>query len=214
MLQLVLQAEPCGNLNLDTDNAEALGLGGLDEEQLKLVSSMVLNRPVCATEAACSLLNIPIVQMSERVYYFKSQPLQFRTRRVVNSFIVNEELPIGMYMARPVELEDVTFCDYFTLYEVFGSKEGDIKKGYTYVAPDWLQRQVRMTQQIFAVIFNAKMMFFPNNDTCPACVPMTRFSRLTTLGPHGSQTTTQHIAQSDFSTTCCYSKCPSERKRT
>lgn len=129
-------------MNLDTKNAEALGLGGLDEEQLKLVSSMVLNRPVCATEAACSLLQIPIVQMSETVHYFKSQPLQFRTRRVVNSKIVKEDLPIGIYMARPKELEDVTFCDYFTQYEVFGQRDGVTKKGFEYVGRDWLERKM------------------------------------------------------------------------
>lgn len=67
MLKYALKAEPSGELILDSRLAARLGIKGLSEQQLKLLSGTVLSKPVSLCEAALACLQIPIVQRSESV---------------------------------------------------------------------------------------------------------------------------------------------------
>jgi hypothetical protein len=57
-----MKCEPHGPINLNKKNAERLGLHGASNAQLKLISSLIIAKPVSPSEAALACLQIPIIQ--------------------------------------------------------------------------------------------------------------------------------------------------------
>jgi hypothetical protein len=57
-----MKCEPHGPINLNKKNAERLGLHGASDAQLKLISSLIIAKPVSPSEAALACLQIPIIQ--------------------------------------------------------------------------------------------------------------------------------------------------------
>lgn len=118
MLKYALKAEPSGELNLDSDLADRLGIRDLSREQLKLLSAAILSRPVSPCEAALACLQIPIVQRSEAVAYIDSSPPALRSRRFTK-WAKSPVLPsVDLYCGRPAALHNITFTAYFKNYVI------------------------------------------------------------------------------------------------
>ena len=77
---LQLKVEPSGKLSIDADAARSLGLVGLSDHQLQLITAFLLSRPVCASEAALYLLEIQTIYKSGPVTYIHSAPSTDRFR--------------------------------------------------------------------------------------------------------------------------------------
>lgn len=78
---------------------------------------MVLARPVAPCEAACLLLNIPLVYMSEDVTYIPLQSPATRTRGISKSHNTLTSSTQEVYSRRPPQLNDILLPDYFKQYE-------------------------------------------------------------------------------------------------
>lgn len=64
-----MQCEAVGALTYDDHCARNLGLGHLDLPQRKLISGMVLSKPVSPQEATLIMLGLPLVMSSEKVTF-------------------------------------------------------------------------------------------------------------------------------------------------
>ena len=117
LLKYAVKCEPAGSMNIDLANASVLGLSSLSEIQLKLVSSAILSRTISGSEAALSCLKIKTIHRSDSVTFIDSSPPEKRTSiyRKVSGICLHST---QVYAQRPVNLSDLTFYDYFTMYEV------------------------------------------------------------------------------------------------
>ena len=117
---MLMQTEPIGKMVLDTTSAKRLGLHGLDNTQMQLISTYITTKPVSPCEAALTLLEIEIVRKSSAVYFQDSSPPDMRTTRRRGSGPTAEIIvpSIDLWCARPQALEDTTFFDYFVNYDV------------------------------------------------------------------------------------------------
>jgi hypothetical protein len=98
----------------DTDNAERLGFTGSDE-QLQLLSSMVLAKTVSPCEAAAALAGFPVVDKTCKVVYIPTFPPEQRCQPVGKAKVVI--IPkVELYCGRPTEFEDLTLTKYFKQY--------------------------------------------------------------------------------------------------
>jgi hypothetical protein len=109
LLKYALKAEPQGSLRIDAQAAKSLGLEGVSDTCLKVISSFVLSKLVSPSEAAMSLLELPVVERDSAVLYCDSSPPQMRTRTIqAHCTIVHH---VDSYCARPPVLEHMTFYD-------------------------------------------------------------------------------------------------------
>ncbi len=118
---------------LNTVTAKRLGLQGLDNTQLQLVSTYITSKPVSPCEAALTLLEIDIVKKSSKVNFKDSSPPNSRTtrRKGKGSEVIIPS--IDLWCARPNELEAIGFFQYFKLYETSTKKPS---KKHTLVGTD------------------------------------------------------------------------------
>jgi ATP-dependent exoDNAse (exonuclease V) alpha subunit len=117
VLKYALKAEPSGRLRIDAEAAQRLGLVGLSDSELSLISAMVLSKPVSPCEAALHLLRIDTVRMPP-VLYVASTPPELRTRLVTGAAQRGKAkpAPVDLYCSRPPSLHEVTFTQYFKQY--------------------------------------------------------------------------------------------------
>jgi len=110
-----MKCEPHGKLNLNTKNAEQLGLLNASITQLQLVSNLIICKPVSPIETTFVCLEIPIVQKSWSVKYIDSKPPLFQTK-LVTIFLKLGFHPIDIYIFIPTIFENLTFMQYFKQY--------------------------------------------------------------------------------------------------
>jgi hypothetical protein len=119
----VSKAEPEDLVQFNQESADLLGLTHLTEQQKKLVTGMVLARPVSATEAAAVLLGIPIMEATIKVEYIDTNPPDTQRRSIGrNGAATSTALPVEKYAARPDCMRHYTFMRYFKEIEPWGSK--------------------------------------------------------------------------------------------
>ena len=119
-----MKSEPLGNLSLGPDVADALHLQDMSTDQLRLISNMVLAKPVSPAEAAVLTLQHPLVEVSrgDFVTYICISLPNGRSAVLRNSKACTH--PIDKYCQRPSQLNDVTFKRYFAEYDVRGQAGG------------------------------------------------------------------------------------------
>ena len=69
-----MKCEPHSPINLNKKNAKCLGLHRASDTQLKLISSLIIAKPVSPSEATFACLQIPIIQKNIVVKYIDSKP--------------------------------------------------------------------------------------------------------------------------------------------
>ncbi|KAK9827574.1 hypothetical protein WJX74_011054 [Apatococcus lobatus] len=118
VLKYAMKSEPIGNLSLGGEVAEALHLQDMSGDQLRLISNMVLAKPVSPAEAAVLMLQHPLVEVSrgDAVMYVCSSLPSGRSMTLRNSRPCTH--PIDKYCKRPPTLSEVTFKAYFAEYDV------------------------------------------------------------------------------------------------
>ena len=186
VLKYTTKCEPSGPINLSPDDAAHIGLHGLTEAQCKLVSAVVLSRPVSPCEAALTMVQSgPYGQLVE--FTFKPEVINCRPPHVRTRIL--KELAAGAgnshagvatnhlqeYMVRD-GLPDVTFYDYFTYYErekpgTYTHKQLSQKYKFKKVSTDSSGRDV---------------FFRVPRDAPPDAVPSKRRVRFTTYSPASS----------------------------
>ena len=102
VLKYAAKEEPTGELHVDEQVIEALGIHGISVHQAQLAVSVVLAKPFSPTEAYCVLTNIPIIEFGPgiEVTYIDTQPPEKRTRLTYNGHISTP--PVDTYAGRPV----------------------------------------------------------------------------------------------------------------
>ena len=148
LLKYVNKMEPHGNMTLDEASAKALGIKDMTLEQLKCAAGMFISKPVSVTEASMHLLGQSILTKSstlsctyistptpdKRACIF-AHPAAARTNSKVTTHAIDQ------YVARPTQLEAVTFYDYHRKYL---RREAKYKKAmpHTYIGTDTLGQHV------------------------------------------------------------------------
>ncbi len=127
VLKYSMKAEPEGTLNLNPINAKCLGLEGLSELQLKLLSAQLFSKPVSASEAACHCLKIPMVQSDTIVNFVPCDPPDTRTVGVYGGRI-NYMSFIDKYCGRAAMFESYTFKQYFRKFVLKTPTEKQLQK--------------------------------------------------------------------------------------
>ncbi len=155
-----MKCEPHGPINLNKKNAERLGLYGPSDAQLKLISSLIIAKPVSPSEAALACLQIPIIQKNIAVKYIDSKPPTLRTRMINRSRVLGFH-PIDIYCNRPHEYDDMTFTDYFKRFDM----EKICRRNVTSFGKDKLGFHIYETHKItrftdFHPIHNSEAFFF------------------------------------------------------
>ena len=125
ILKYAMKSKPSGKLDLGPEVAARLHLSGVPQDTLKLISNMVMAKPVSPAEAAVLMMQEDLVAVSEggRVHYVcSSLPAQrsvlLRSRKPCTH-------PLDKYVQRPDCLGHVTFVSYFTDYKVVDKKDSD-----------------------------------------------------------------------------------------
>lgn len=111
LLKYAFKCEPTGSLNSNPESAKSLGLHGLTDTQLRVVSAFCLSKPVSPCEAAMALMEISIVDRSSIVVTIDLAPPELRSKIVLpsgsrSSVVVH---PIDKYCARSASFEAITF---------------------------------------------------------------------------------------------------------
>ena len=108
VLKYAMKSEPLGNMSLGPEVAQALHLQDMSTDQLRLVSNMVLAKPVSPAEAAVLMLQHPLVEVSrgDCVTYICSTLPDKRASMLKNSKACTH--PIDKYCQRPSQLSDGT----------------------------------------------------------------------------------------------------------
>ena len=117
LLKYAMKCETHGPINLNKKNVERLGLHGASDTQLKLISSLIIAKPVSLLEAAFACVQISIVQKNTAVKYIDSKPHALRTRMVTRSRVLGFH-PIDIFSNRRHECKDMTFTDYFKRFKM------------------------------------------------------------------------------------------------
>jgi hypothetical protein len=113
VLKYTLKAEAVGPIVLDHSAALKLGLSCTDDITAAALTAMVVARPMSMAEVALHTLGIPEVSFSEAVTYVDSQPPAERNKIILSIWAKDSvRHPVTQYMARPGDLEDVTFASY------------------------------------------------------------------------------------------------------
>jgi hypothetical protein len=116
LLKYAIKTELVGELDLDSTLGNRLGLDGLTDQQLRLLSAAVLSHPVSPCEAALTCLQIPVIQRSEAITFIDSSPPELRTHHF-SKWAIRPTIPaVDLYCGRPSVLAPVTFVDYFKQY--------------------------------------------------------------------------------------------------
>lgn len=116
LMKYTMKSEPTGSLRIDAHAAKNLGLEGVSETRLKVISAFVLSKPVSPSEAAMSLLEFPMIERDTTVLFYDSCPPQMRLRTLkAHSTVVH---PVDSYCGRPEQLEHLTFYQYFRTYKL------------------------------------------------------------------------------------------------
>jgi hypothetical protein len=143
ILKYAGKCEPTGRLCLDLDAAKRLGIQGVGDTQLKAIATMRMSKPVSASTAAVTLLQIDTITKSSEVTKISSVPPALRMRFV--SAAKNTYLPpVDKYCARPSILSTITFVDYFRKYAIEKNK----KKRQTPVGRDQLGNYIYFSSHI------------------------------------------------------------------
>lgn len=113
VLKYATKMEPCGFLDLDIQIAKQLHFtDSVSENQLKLITGLVLQRPISPTEAAFNSLQMPVIQFSDTCHFIGSAPPELRSRIVTKANGVC--IPhVDIYCARPECMQHLTFYDFF-----------------------------------------------------------------------------------------------------
>ncbi|GAX86458.1 hypothetical protein CEUSTIGMA_g13868.t1 [Chlamydomonas eustigma] len=121
LLKYAMKAEASSHLNIDPNMVTRLGLEGLSEAQCQVATATWMTKPVVATEAAMILLRIKMVQGSRQVISINTAPPSIRMKRMSrgNNLCM---APVDKYMARPVEMENLTMTQYLRQYHVSQSQ--------------------------------------------------------------------------------------------
>lgn len=116
VLKYATKMEPTGFLRLDTTLAEKLQFSNVaSEAHLKLITGMVLQKPLAPTECAFAMLKYPVITFSNTCHFVNSSPPDLRARTVLRAASVCVP-PVEVYCARPASMVDVTFTDFYKLY--------------------------------------------------------------------------------------------------
>ena len=110
VLKYAMKFEPHSPINLNKKNAKCLGLHRASDTQLKLISSLIIAKPVSPSEATFACLQIPIIQKNIVVKYIDSKPPTLWTRMITRSRVLGFH-SIDIYCNRPHEYDDMTFID-------------------------------------------------------------------------------------------------------
>jgi hypothetical protein len=116
LLKFAMKCEPHSPIQLNKWSAKGLDLQGPSDTQLQLMSSLIIVKPVAASEAALACLQVSIFTKSRAVTYVDLKLPIPRTKIVANSRFLGFH-PINGYTNRLEEFEDTTFIEYFTTYK-------------------------------------------------------------------------------------------------
>ena len=141
MMKYTMKTEPLGNLKLNAGIAKNMGLHDFSEQELQLISALVLARPVSPTLAALDLLQIPLVWCGkgDSVTHVKSVPPRLRSTRWSPAGPSRVLLPpVNTYELKPASLVQVTFYEYFRTYEILdaGAMSQALLKSESYCGVD------------------------------------------------------------------------------
>jgi hypothetical protein len=117
MLKYEIKAEALGVLNLTCQTVEALGITGLTDHQRAFLSAALYTRPVCLSEAALHMLQIPVVQLSVTVDYYDTHPPRLGVRTMSRDGAPMYVPPVRIYEQRPPALEGLSFAEAMSQYE-------------------------------------------------------------------------------------------------
>ena len=138
VLKYAMKSEPAGHMNLGPEVAAALHLQDVSSDQLRLISNMVMAKPISPSEATVMMLQQELVEVSrgDAVTYIcsslpASRAVALRASRPCTH-------PIDKYCKRPADLKDVTFMTYFAEYDIRAQAKGP----GTHVGADMAGRQV------------------------------------------------------------------------
>ena len=129
LLKYAMKTEPIGKLRLEPTNTIGFGLNSIDPTKLKLISTYLLSKPTSPTELAITCLKISIIERSDEVTCIDSSPPSMR-QIVISRFMTPKLHPIDMYIARPIQLENFTFADYWKKFIVEKNKHYSTKLYY------------------------------------------------------------------------------------
>ena len=136
------QCEPTGSISMNAEAAERMGLGHLNATQLRLISAMVLAKPVSPCEAACTLLGIPMITMSATVHYVNTSPPDGRIIKLGYRAGTALIPPVDLYVNRHASLEALTLPEFFRTHVVQSSKKNAPAK-HTFINADTFGNMVR-----------------------------------------------------------------------
>jgi hypothetical protein len=146
---------------------------------------MCLSKPVCATEAALHLLEIPVISRSRKVHFFDSS-LPSQRKKWINSRTGKPCVhPVESYCSRPAACAQFTFCVYFQRFlrkkdklkrKVTVGRDGYNKYVYDYREEDRIVRfkeyHPGYNPEVFAynlllrkVVFNTEAELISPNNT-------------------------------------------------
>lgn len=120
VLKYATKMEPTGFLNLDIQTAKRLMFSAeITDAQLKLISGMVLTKPIAPTEAAHNILQYPIIHFSDTCHFISSAPPSMRSRAQLRPSTVC--VPhVDTYCARPAHMEAESFKSFFKKFIIRG----------------------------------------------------------------------------------------------
>jgi hypothetical protein len=109
-----MKCEPYGCVELNVSNAAHLGLQNVSPLQLKLISTLIMSKPVSQREIALTCLQIPIVQKYIGMKYIDSKPPHFQTKLLSKLRFLGFH-PIDIYKCRPSNFLNMTFYEFLKL---------------------------------------------------------------------------------------------------
>jgi hypothetical protein len=132
MLKYCLKCEPNGQLNLQTDILQDIGLPNALTISMQIFYYMYNTTPMSSSEVSLHLACVDLVTRDYNVTFINTHPPESRMFYAnSNDDFVDHPYPTygDQYCGRPItespQLKDVTFCEYFSRYIV--SKKADKK---------------------------------------------------------------------------------------
>mmetsp|Transcript_27165 Transcript_27165/g.73446 ORF Transcript_27165/g.73446 Transcript_27165/m.73446 type:complete len:229 (+) Transcript_27165:900-1586(+) len=115
-----MKAERTGALSWDEACALNLGLTEMSAPQRKLMSGMILTKPVSPCDAALAMLGISVVETSTKVTFINSSRPGTKMVQLSNPKArrANISSTFEKYGTRPASLETMTFTDYFKNFQL------------------------------------------------------------------------------------------------
>jgi hypothetical protein len=121
VLKYASKIEPIAELSCDGNVAGALGLHGLSDTEMQVVTAALLTKPVSPAEATCIMSGIPIIHSNVSVKYVELRPLSEKEVRVnhgqyfIHDFITP---PLMLYVNRHEDEHYASFEEYFVKFDV------------------------------------------------------------------------------------------------